>query len=158
MVLTDPILSLTKQARHKVRAFLRNHTLPDAVKDTAYMVECLAAAAPGPTLKELGPGLLLPDAAEAAALPARTLAWRTRLLANAARFSGAALLPYLAPTAIPALLALTLEHEEKDVRKAGGKLLRRCLQVRGPIQIDANHLNHPAASSSSLSPSLVCSR
>lgn len=63
----------------------------------------------------------------------RTLAWRTRLLANTARFSGAALLPYLSaasgPGSIPALLALTLEHEEKDVRKAGGKLLRRCLQA-----------------------------
>lgn len=35
------------------------------------MLECLAAANPAPTLKELGPGLLLPDASEAAALPPR---------------------------------------------------------------------------------------
>jgi hypothetical protein len=155
------------------------------------MLECLAAANPAPTLKELGPGLLLPDAAEAAALPPRcvwssvisrgraggqnsthndvhmhrsillstislfcviptltrahtacdrTLAWRTRLLANTARFSGPALLPYLSASggssnssSIPVLLALTLEHEEKDVRKAGGKLLRRCLQVRPSV-------------------------
>lgn len=65
------MIPLLTQARHKVRSFLRTHTLPDAVKDTAYMLECLAAANPAPTLKELGPGLLLPDAAEAASMPPR---------------------------------------------------------------------------------------
>ena len=90
----------------------------------AYLCESLSAARPTQTLADLVPSF----SALADSSSFRTLAWRTRILAGTVRYAGPGLLPHL-PKIVPVLTA-TLEHEDKDVRKAGGKLLRRALQVR----------------------------
>jgi len=165
-----------------VHAFFLENTLPDAVKDASYLCECLAMASPTATLLLfLGPpgdtgegrgggrgDRLLPSSqAEMEAMAPRTLAWRTRLMAGMVRFSGPALLPYLLPylpegggkvdgggrMSLPSLLSYTLEHSDKAVRKAGGKLFRRALQALLEIYPTDYHSYPPSIPPSSCSSS-----
>lgn len=124
----DPTMHATATA--KVINFVTSHTLPDAAKECAYLLETCCFIRPETALKTVIPALTDINPATA---PARTLAWRLRLLAGAVRRSFGAVVPYL-PKLVP-LITASIDHEDKVVRKSGGKLLRRCLQALTDMMI-----------------------
>jgi len=127
--------SMHATATSKVLAFLLNNTLPDAAKECAYLLETCCYTNREAALRTIIPRLTDINPSTASA---RTLAWRLRLLAGAVRRSFDAVVPYI-PKLLP-LIDSSIDHEDKLVRKSGGKLIRRCLQALTDLMLRDIHL------------------
>lgn len=124
-----------KMASAKILQFVMGTPVPNVEKEAAVMVEMVAWARPEHAVATLFPALVdgvlatsmgSDDAASLApGVSPILLRWRLRMLSGLARGAGAALVPRGAT--VRCLIAAGIKHDDKSVRKAARKLLRKAL-------------------------------
>jgi len=118
-----------KQAVRSVAQFLSSETLPSASKDASFLCQAVCSARSGLSDQtEQSPGLdaLLPILTDGLGQSSsKTILYRLRCLAGAVRYAGKAVLNHREK--LKEAIAVALASNDKNVLKAGCKLLRHTL-------------------------------
>lgn len=121
---------LHAKARGLVFEWVTGVYLPDGAKPIAHLMSALARSRPVEVLEMMVPhlhGKMTSDGGRKLGdLSDGEMAWNLRLLDGCVRRTGTALLVH--KSKIEQILSLTLDHDDKKVRKTACKLLRHTLQ------------------------------